>query len=307
MEDLRIGVIGFGLRRSIALHAHRPGEGARIVAVVDPAERARREVAEQIDAECAVHASLDEFLALDLDAVMVLSPDHTHAEITQRTLSVGLPTFCEKPLAISLEDADAILGAAHTHRTKLYVGHNMRHMPVVRQMKSLIDSGAIGKVRSVWCRHFVGAGGDFYLEDISLLNLRLDNGVLATYQQCHFTPDYWRNYTVIGDAGRLENIGDSGGDQIHLWTSRRSGARTPDRVEVIERGDGGHGGADPSLVAEFLRFVREGGPTEVSTVAARQAVAAACLGAESIRSDGAPRRVPELAPELVAYFDRWQA
>jgi len=61
MEDLRIGVIGFGLRRSIALHAHRPGEGARIVAVVDPAERARREVAEQIDAECAVHASLDEF------------------------------------------------------------------------------------------------------------------------------------------------------------------------------------------------------------------------------------------------------
>ena len=389
MEDLRIGVIGFGLRRSIALHAHKPGEGARIVAVVDPAERARREVAEQIDAECAVHASLDEFLALDLDAVMVLSPDHTHAEITQRTLSVGLPTFCEKPLAISLEEADAILGAAHTHRTKLYVGHNMRHMPVVRQMKSLIDSGAIGKVRSVWCRHFVGAGGDFYfkdwhadralvntlllqkgahdldvihwlaggyttevsgmgdlmvygditdrrdnsdrlmwdwystdnwppteqrelnpvvdVEDISLLNLRLDNGVLATYQQCHFTPDYWRNYTVIGDAGRLENIGDSGGDQIHLWTSRRSGARTPDRVEVIERGDGGHGGADPSLVAEFLRFVREGGPTEVSTVAARQAVAAACLGAESIRSDGAPRRVPELAPELVAYFDRWQA
>lgn len=159
----------------------------------------------------------------------------------------------------------------------------------------------------MWCRHFVGAGGDFYLEDISLLNLRLDNGVLATYQQCHFTPDYWRNYTVIGDAGRLENIGDSGGDQIHLWTSRRSGARTPDRVEVIERGDGGHGGADPSLVAEFLRFVREGGPTEVSTVAARQAVAAACLGAESIRSDGAPRRVPELAPKLVAYFDRWQA
>ena len=36
------------------------------------------------------------------------------------------------------------------------------------------------------------------VEDISMLQMRLDNGVLASYQQCHFTPDYWRNYTVIG-------------------------------------------------------------------------------------------------------------
>ena len=40
------------------------------------------------------------------------------------------------------------------------------------------------------------------------MNMRLDNGVLASYQQCHFTPDYWRNYTVIGTEGRLENFGD---------------------------------------------------------------------------------------------------
>ncbi|MCG6568209.1 Gfo/Idh/MocA family protein [Tessaracoccus sp. ZS01] len=388
MEDLRIGVVGFGLRRSVALHAHRPGEGSRIVAVLDPAERAHRDAAEKVGPECAAYTSMDEFLAHGLDAVMVVSPDYTHKDITLRTLAAGLPTFCEKPLAISIPDADAILTAARDSGTKLYVGHNMRHMPVVRQMKALIDAGTIGRVRSVWCRHFVGAGGDFYfkdwhadrslvntlllqkgahdldvihwlaggytaevsgmgdlmvygditdrrdnsdrlmwdwysqdnwpptaqkelnpvvdVEDISLLNLRLDNGVLATYQQCHFTPDYWRNYTVIGDAGRIENIGDSGGDQINIWTSRRSGARTPDHVEVIDRGDGGHGGADPSLVAEFLRFVRDGGATEVSTVAARQAVAVACMGAESIRSGGAPMTVPPLDPELVRYFDRWQ-
>ena len=49
---------------------------------------------------------------------------------------------------------------------------------------------------------------DIDIEDVSLVNMRLDNGVLAAYQQCHFSPDYWRNYTVIGDAGRLENFGD---------------------------------------------------------------------------------------------------
>src|SRR5690625_7045064 len=86
-----------------------------------------------------------------------------------------------------------------------------------------------------------------------MLNMTLDNGVLASYEQCHFTPDYWRNYTVIGDAGRIENMGDGGGHQIHIFESRRSGPGKPDAVEVISRGDGGHGGADPELVAEFLR------------------------------------------------------
>lgn len=124
------------------------------------------------------------------------------------------------------------------------------------------------------------------VEDISQLTMTLDNGVLATYEQCHFTPDYWRSYTVIGDAGRIENMGDAGGDQIHIWTSRHGGPGRPDAVEVIDRGDGGHGGADPSLVAEFLRFVREGGRTDVSVIAAREAVATGVKGAESIRSGG---------------------
>src|SRR5690625_5379309 len=64
------------------------------------------------------------------------------------------------------------------------------------------------------------------VEDISMLNMTLDNGVLASYEQCHFTPDYWRNYTVIGDAGRIENMGDGGGHQIHIFESRRSEEHT---------------------------------------------------------------------------------
>src|SRR5690625_841466 len=102
-----------------------------------------------------------------------------------------------------------------------------------------------------------------------MLNMTLNNGLLATYEQYHCTPDYRRNNTVIGDAGRIENMGDGGGHQIHIFESRRSGPGKPDAVEVISRGDGGHGGADPELVAEFLRFARAGGSTEVSVVAAR--------------------------------------
>jgi hypothetical protein len=74
----------------------------------------------------------------------------------------------------------------------------------------------------------------------------------------------------------------------------------------VEDGVGGHGGADARLVAEFLRFAREGGPTLTSPVAARQAVAAGLVATASIRGDGRLLPVPPLDPGLVAYFDAGQ-
>lgn len=387
-KDLRIAVIGYGLRRNVADHAHTPGTGARVTVVCDPSERARAEATARLGADVRTVTDLDAVPIDEVDAVMVLTPDHTHHAIARWSLGAGLPTFLEKPLATTIGDADDLLRTAYSLRTPLYIGHNMRHMPVIRQLKAIVDSGEIGRVRAIWCRHFVGEGGDFYfkdwhaerskvgtlllqkgahdldvihwlaggytravsgvgdlmvygditdrrdnsdrlmwdwhsrdtfpptaqrdlnpvidVEDISMLNLQLDNGVLASYQQCHFTPDYWRNYTVIGDAGRVENIGDGAGDHLAVWSSRRSSARSPDRIEVVARAEGGHGGADPALVAEFLRFVCEGGQTDVSTVAARQAVAVACTGAESIRGDGALSPVPRVDPEVAGYFDAGQ-
>ena len=390
MADLKIGVIGFGARSSLASHAHHPGEGSRVTVVADPSQRGRDLARERFGADVATVGSVDELLAgHEVDAVMILAPDFAHAGIALQTLDAGIPTFCEKPMAISVEDADAMLALAKEKRARLYIGHNMRHMPMVRQMKAIVDSGRIGRVRAIWCRHFVGTGGDFYfkdwhaerekamslllqkgahdidvihwlaggytrrvsgigdlavygditdrrdnsdrlmrdwydadiwpptaqkelnpvidVEDISMIQMTLDNGVLASYQQCHFTPDYFRNYTVIGDAGRIENMGDGSGDQIHIWESRRSGPGRPDAVEVIARADGGHGGADPSLVEEFLRFARTGGTTDVSAVAAREAVATGVYGAESIRSGGVPLDVPAVPQDVRDYFDAGQS
>ena len=390
MSDLRIGVIGFGSRHTLALHAHRPGEGSAITVVADPGARGQAIARSTLGEDVAIVDTVEQLLAEhEVDAVMILTPDFAHAEVALKTLEAGIPTFCEKPMAITVEDADAMLALAKEKRARLYIGHNMRHMPVIRQLKAIIDSGRIGRVRAIWCRHFVGAGGDFYfkdwhaerakstslllqkgahdldvihwlaggytrrvsgigdlavygdvtdrrdnsdrlmrdwydediwpptaqkelnpvidVEDISMLTMTLDNGVLASYQQCHFTPDYWRNYTVIGDAGRIENMGDGGGDQIHLWESRRSGPGRPDAVEVIDRGDGEHGGADPSLVAEFLRFAQDGGATDVSAIAAREAVATGVYGAESIRHGGVPYDVPPVPADVRAYFDHGQA
>ena len=144
------------------------------------------------------------------------------------------------------------------------------------------------------------------VEDISMMNMRLDNGALASYQQCHFTPDYWRNYTVIGTEGRIENFGDESGAEVKLWNRRHQGAAPADETFVVPEAVGGHGGADGLLITEFVRFVRDGGATETSPVAARNAVAAGVVATESLRGDGRTLPVPTLVPELIDYFDQGQ-
>ncbi|MEU1707622.1 Gfo/Idh/MocA family oxidoreductase [Streptomyces sp. NPDC005706] len=384
MEDLRIGVIGLGLRRNLAVTAHRPGKGSvvAVVADIDPSVRAR--VPELIEGATAVD---DHRRLLDddsLDAVIVATPDDTHKAIACDALKAGKAVYVEKPLGITVEQCDTILRTAYETGTRLYVGHNMRHMGVVQLMRDIIARGDIGEPKTVWVRHFVSYGGDYYfkdwhadrrrttglllqkgahdidvvhwlaggytrrvnamgnlmvygdlprrapdtprsegwlrdfdwppthrrdlhhvvdVEDVSVMNMQLDNGVIAAYQQCHFSPDYFRNYTVIGTEGRLENFGDGPGDEVRVWNTGPTDYRADaDVVHRIPKAQGSHGGADNLIVEEFCRFVREGGITDTSPVAARMSVAAGVMATRSLREGGTPYEVPPLDPELVAYF-----
>ncbi|MGH7996652.1 MAG: Gfo/Idh/MocA family protein [Opitutaceae bacterium] len=132
------------------------------------------------------------------------------------------------------------------------------------------------------------------VEDLSQMLMKLDNGVLANYAQCHYTPDSWRNFTVIGTEGRIENFGDVGPDTtVRLWTRRRPGYFPGgDRVFRLPTNSADHGGADRSIIAEFLRFARRGGKTDTSPVAARESVATGYMATESLRAGGKPMRVP---------------
>lgn len=391
MSELRIGVIGYGLRGSLARRAHQPEDGCQVTVLYDPDPAAReRFLADFPDAVTVT--TLEDFLGSGIDAAFVLSPDWCHEAHAVALLEAGIAVYLEKPMAITTEGCDRVLRTAREHQGRLYLGHNMRHMPFVREMKRLIDDGAIGEPKVAWCRHFVGHGGEFYfqdwhaerakgtglllqkgahdidvlhwlcgsyaeavsglgdlmvyrpgdddgqadadpsgrlswwhhedyltawpptalgglnpatdVEDVSMIHMRLGNGILAAYQQCHFTPDYWRNYTIIGTEGRLENVGNGEpGTTIKLWNRRHNWRPDGDLEVPISRETGGHGGADPRIVAEFLRYVREGGATETSPVAARYAVAAGCAGTKSLRQNSALVPVPAADPADVAYFE----
>jgi predicted dehydrogenase len=385
---LKIGVIGSGGRGGLARHAHGDEKGARVVACCD-LSKATLEKNREFFGEIFTTPYYRELLEQELDAVFICTPDFLHEEMAVAALEAGKAVYLEKPMAITTEGCDRVLEAAYRTGSKLYVGHNMRHMPFVLRMRELIEAGKIGEVKAVWCRHFVGHGGDYYfkdwhaesqystglllqkgahdidimhwlagsyarlvtgmgalavygdnknriestggprtrgpvidkeffwppakheglnadidVEDISHLTMQLQNGVFGTYQQCHFTPDYWRNYCVIGDAGRLENFGNGeDGTCIKVWNKRKRGNDAPDEIHMVDRPEGGHGGADPRIVAEFLRFVSEGGPTNTSPIAARFSVAAGCAATTSMRSGAMPQTVADVPIEWWRYFN----
>ncbi|WP_292849708.1 Gfo/Idh/MocA family protein [Microbacterium sp.] len=379
---LEVGIIGFGNRARLGqlVDAH---PGARVVAVCDrdPDALAR---AATIHPGALMTPDLETLLASGVDAVMVLTPDDTHEAVAVAALERGIAVFCEKPLAITAAGSDRILRAAVSSGARLYVGHNMRHLPMVRTVRSLIADGAIGEVKAIWCRHFVGHGADFYfkdwhadrarttglllqkgahdidvihwlagastrrvtamgaltlfgsgersgrddqratevaepelwppqahsrlhptidVEDLSMALFELENGVLASYEQCHYTPDYWRSYTVIGTHGRLENVGDMDDGEIHVWNRRHAGFAAPDEIHGFTGGVSDHGGADEALVDEFIRYARDGGPTQTSPIAARDAVAAGEAATISLRAGGVPQDVPPAPATLRAALE----
>lgn len=136
------------------------------------------------------------------------------------------------------------------------------------------------------------------VEDHSMILMQLDNGVQASYQQCHYTPDDFRNYTVIGTEGRIENYGDHSEEgklaSIQLWNSRRGYSERGNEEITIPFLGGSHGGADPLLLQDFVEFLR-GGESEGATVYdARMAVAAGCMGAASLRDGSLPKEIPPI-------------
>jgi len=141
------------------------------------------------------------------------------------------------------------------------------------------------------------------VEDVSMMLMQYDNGIFASYEQCHFTPDAWRNYTVIGTEGRVENFGDGSDAIVKVWTNRDDNYIAQGDLEFgFQAAGGGHGGSDIRIVEEFVRYVRDGGPITTSPIAARYAVAAGYLATKSLRSGNTPQDVPPVPGRVREYF-----
>jgi predicted dehydrogenase len=186
----------------------------------------------------AVHATtdLDELLASDIDAVIVSTPTVTHYEVALAALQAGKHVLCEKPLATSRRECDALAAAAKESGRTLMVGHTFVFNPAVRMMREYVEAGDLGRllyshatrtglgpirddVNALWdlAPHdlsmifyltagepvSVSAHGAAYLkdgvEDVAFMDIELADGVIANVRVSWLDAYKVRTLTLIGD------------------------------------------------------------------------------------------------------------
>ena len=142
-----IGLIGAG---GIA-GAHVRGyaaipDRARVSAVADVSEDNARRRAEELGG-ATVYADYREMIAsADVDAVDICLPHHLHADAIITAARAGKHILCEKPLCLSVAEADAVEQAVRNAGVTLMCAHNQLFLPAVAQARRLIDEGALGTV-----------------------------------------------------------------------------------------------------------------------------------------------------------------
>jgi myo-inositol 2-dehydrogenase/D-chiro-inositol 1-dehydrogenase len=138
----RIGVIGCGGMGM--LHAGALARLGRPLVFCD-ADVARAERAAR-DHDGDAVASVEEAVATSIDGAVVATPTPAHAAVVATLVQCGVPTFCEKPLAMTLEDTGRLGALAETLGVLLQVGFHRRFDAGYRRVRHAVEEGALGRV-----------------------------------------------------------------------------------------------------------------------------------------------------------------
>ena len=158
MTGPRIAVFGAGLVGQ--RHVEQAVAQARLGAIVDPSDAAA-ELAKTLGvphfagpAECVGQ--------LELDGVVIATPNHLHADHAVMCLEAGIPVLIEKPVADTMENADRIVAASRKTKVAALVGHHRRHNPIVQCAKDTIAQGALGDIVTVTGQFWLYKPDDYF-------------------------------------------------------------------------------------------------------------------------------------------------
>ena len=142
---LKIGILGCG-KISEVRHApeYTENPACRIDAWYDAIPARAEALAEKFGGK--VCRSAEELIASDLDAVSVCVANVYHADLTVKALKAGKHVLCEKPMATTLEECEAMVEAARVSGKHLMIGHNQRYAPAHQKAREMIQGGVIGDV-----------------------------------------------------------------------------------------------------------------------------------------------------------------
>lgn len=169
MGKLKVGIIGLG---GICRHAHMPGylnmDNVEVSAVCDILPEKIDSFKEQYNmSDIPSFTDYNDLLNFDgLDFVDICTPNYLHSIIAVAAMEKGLHVFCEKPDAVSVEEAEKMKAASEKYSRHLMVMRNNRYRPTAKYLKQFIEDGKMGEIycgRCGWQRRrgIPGKGGWF--------------------------------------------------------------------------------------------------------------------------------------------------
>ena len=182
-KKLRIAIVGAG---GIANSAHAPGylnmDNVEIVGVCDIIKERAEKLAEKLGAGFVCENYKELFEIEGLDAIDICTPNYLHSVIAVDALNRGFHVFCEKPDAISVEEAEKMKAAAEKSGKTLMVMRNNRYLGASSYLKQFIADGKMGNIYAARCgwqrrRGIPGKGGWFTTKEQSGGGPLIDLGV----------------------------------------------------------------------------------------------------------------------------------
>lgn len=157
---IRVGIIGASFAREAYLPALRTIDDVELVAIASARLSSAQSAAEQFGLPHVYDDWQRMIGEREFDLVCIATPTVFHAPMTLAALKAGAHVLCEKPMAMNIDESAEMLDTADALGKLHIIGHELRFNPNRRQIKSLIDSGAIGDVRHVNIHNVSAAWGD---------------------------------------------------------------------------------------------------------------------------------------------------
>jgi myo-inositol 2-dehydrogenase / D-chiro-inositol 1-dehydrogenase len=295
-SPLRYGIIGTGLmgREHILDLKHIP-DLAQVVAISDPFDESRQWAELAAERPLPSYRDHRDLLARDdLDAVVIASPNFTHAALLDDVLATDLAVMVEKPLCTTVEDCLRVRAMANARDAITWVGLEYRYIPTVAALLDQLRAGVVGTTRMVSIREhrfpFLVKVGDWN-------RFNENTGGTLVEKCCHFF-DMMR---LLAGSDPVRVMASGGQDVNHLDESYDG--RTPDILDnafvIVDFANGVRGALDLSMFAEGGRYEQE--LTVVGDTAKLETTVPGAAVFIGPRDRSGPQRVEVEVPANVPY------
>ena len=224
---MRVAVIGAGNMGRHHIRNYWEMDNVELVAIADN-DPSSKELAEQFKAKHFVdfRHMLDE---CEIDAISIVVPTPLHFEFAIECMERGIHVLLEKPIASTLEEADALIEKSAEKKIVFTVGHIERYNPVIETLKELVDSERLGQISSIVSQRLGGFPSSEPKTDV-ILDLAIHDIDILNYLTGH-------QGTICGVHGsRTFHSKEVDSAEIPLKHSNASGSiQAPEKYEPLRR------------------------------------------------------------------------